>query len=111
MTAAGAAGSPKTVAVTLTVNPATPPGTGPVGAWGFDEASGRLRIDASGRGNTGTITGATRTPSGRHGSALSFDGVNDLVTVPDSAALDLTNRATLEAWVYPTVLEATTGRS
>ena len=60
--------------------------------------------DASGRGGTGTINGATRTPSGRHGSALSFDGVNDLVTVPDSAALDLTNRATLEAWVYPTVL-------
>ena len=58
----------------------------------------------SGRGGTGTISGATRTTSGRFGSALTFDGVNDLVTVADSAALDLTNRATLEAWVYASAL-------
>ena len=43
---------------------------------------------------------------GRFGSALTFDGVNDLVTVADSASLDLTNRATLEAWVNPTALGA-----
>jgi hypothetical protein len=104
VSAAGATGSPKTVAVTLTVNPTTPPGTGPVGAWGFDEATGPTTADASGRGNTGTITGATRTTSGRIGSALTFDGVNDWVTVPDAASLDLTNRATLEAWIYPTAL-------
>ena len=60
--------------------------------------------DASGRGNTGTISGATRTTTGKFGSALSFDGVNDMVTVADSASLDLTNRATLEAWVNPTAL-------
>ena len=92
------------MAVTLTVNPAPPPGGAPVGAWGFDEPNGTTVTDASGRGNTGTISGATRTTSGRFGSALTFDGVNDLVTVPDSAALDLTNRATLEAWVYPSAL-------
>ena len=106
VTAAGATGSPKTVAVTFTVNPVTPPGTGPVGAWGFDEASGATTADASGRGNTGTIAGATRTTAGRIGSALTFDGVNDWVTVPDAASLDLTNRATLEAWIYPTALNA-----
>ena len=44
------------------------------------------------------------TPSGRFGVALTFDGVNDLVTVADSASLDLTNRATLEAWVNPAAL-------
>jgi hypothetical protein len=101
VTAAGATGSPKTVAVTLTVNP---PGTGPVGAWGFDEATGTAATDASGRGNNGTISGATRTTSGKIGAALTFDGVNDWVTVPDAASLDLTNRATLEAWVFPTSL-------
>jgi dUTPase len=102
VTATGASGSPKTVAVTLNVAAA---GSGPVGAWGFDEASGVTTVtDASGRGNTGTITGATRTTAGRIGSALTFDGVNDWVTVPDAASLDLTNRATLEAWVYPTAL-------
>ena len=75
-----------------------------VGAWGFDEAGGTTTADSSGKGNTGTISGATRTTTGRFGSALSFDGVNDIVSVPDSASLDLTNRATLEAWVNPAVL-------
>ena len=75
-----------------------------VGAWGFDETGGTTTADASGRGNTGTISGATRTTAGKFGSALTFDGVNDLVTVADSASLDLTNSATLEAWVNPTAL-------
>ena len=107
VTAAGASGSPKTVSVTLNVASAPPAGTAPVGAWGFDEANGASVVDASGRGNTGTIAGATRTTSGRFGSALTFDGVNDWVTVPDSASLDLSNRATLEAWVNPSALGST----
>ncbi len=107
VTAAGASGSPKTVAVTLTVNSAPPPGTAPVGAWGFDETSGTAVSDGSGRGNNGTIAGATRTTAGKFGSALTFDGVNDWVTVPDAASLDLTTRATLEAWVYPSALGGT----
>ncbi len=102
--AAAASGSPKAVTVTLTVNPAPPAGSAPVGAWGFDETSGTGVTDGSGRGNNGTISGATRTPSGRFGSGLTFDGVNDWVTVPDSASLDLSTRATLEAWVFPTAL-------
>ena len=88
----------------MNVASAPPAGTAPVGAWGFDEASGPSVVDASGRGNNGTIAGATRTTSGRFGSALTFDGVNDWVTVPDSASLDLSNRATLEAWVNPSAL-------
>ena len=91
ISAAGASGSPKTVGVTLTVNPAPPAGTGPVGAWGFDETSGTAVTDGSGRGNNGTIAGAVRTTAGRFGSALTFDGVNDWVTVPDSTSLDLSN--------------------
>ncbi len=39
--------------------------------------------------------------SGRFGRALSFDGINDWVTVADAASLDLTNAMTLEAWVNP----------
>jgi len=35
---------------------------------------------------------------------LSFDGVNDWVTVNDSAALDLTTGMTLEAWIRPSSL-------
>jgi hypothetical protein len=92
------------VGVTLTVNPAPPAGTAPVGAWGFDETSGTGVTDGSGRGNNGTIAGAVRTTAGRFGSALTFDGVNDWVTVPDSGPLDLSTRATVEAWVFPTAL-------
>ena len=104
ISAAGASGSPKTVGVTLNVNPAPPAGTGPVGAWGFDETSGTGVTDGSGRGNNGTIAGAVRTTAGKFGSALTFDGVNDWVTVPDNTSLDLSTRATLEAWVFPTAL-------
>jgi hypothetical protein len=95
-------GSPKTVDVTLTVNPATPPGL--VGAWGFDAPSGATATDSSGGGQAGTIAGATRTTTGRFGGALSFDGVDDWVTVPDSNPLDLTTAMTIEAWVRPTAV-------
>jgi PKD repeat protein len=76
---------------------------GLVGAYNFEEPSGTTVVDASGKGNTGTISGATRTTQGRFGKALSFDGVNDWVTINDAASLDLTTGMTLEAWVYPTV--------
>jgi hypothetical protein len=60
--------------------------------------------NTSGKGNNGTISGATWTSSGRYGKALVFDGVNNWVTVNDAASLDLTTGMTLEAWVYPTAL-------
>ena len=48
--------------------------------------------DATGRGHTGTISGATRTTTGKTGRALSFDGINDSVSVPDANDLDLGDR-------------------
>ena len=96
-----AAGNVTTSApVSITVSNAAP--TGLVGAFGFDEVSGTSALDRSGLGNNGTVSGATRSASGRHGGALSFDGVNDSVSVPDAASLDLTNNMTLSAWVRPT---------
>ena len=80
----------------------TPP-PGLVAAYNFEEASGSTVVDASGKGNTGTISGASRITQGRFGKALSFDGVDDWVTVNDAPSLDLTTGMTLEAWVYPTV--------
>ena len=80
-----------------------PPALGLVAAYGFEEANGTQVVDSSGGANTGTVSGATRTPSGRFGAALAFDGVNDWVTVNDANSLDLTTAMTLEAWVFPTV--------
>jgi Concanavalin A-like lectin/glucanases superfamily/Fibronectin type III domain len=86
-----------------TVTASSPgPSAGLVAAYKFDEGSGTTVTDASGLGNHGTISGATRTTSGRYGRALVFDGVNDWVTIPDASSLDLTTGMTLEAWVYPT---------
>jgi hypothetical protein len=102
--AGGAEGSPRDVPVTLTVNPARS-ANGLVGAWAFDEASGDSVLDASGRRNTGTIMGATRT-EGQYGRGLEFDGEDDWVTVADSSSLDLTTGMTLSAWVKPAALGA-----
>jgi len=81
--------------------------SGPVAAYNFAEVSGSKVIDASGKGNHGTLSGPSRITQGRFGKALSFDGLNDWVTVNDAASLDLTTGMTLEAWVYPT--ESMTG--
>ena len=79
----------------------------PVAAYNFEEASGSKVIDASSQGNHGTRSGNSRITQGRFGKALSFDGLNDWVTVNDAASLDLTTGMTVEAWVYPT--ESMTG--
>src|SRR5262249_39770408 len=49
----------------------------------------------------GTITNAAWTAAGKFGSALSFNGANARVSVPDAASLHLTTGMTLEAWVDP----------
>jgi hypothetical protein len=76
---------------------------GLVAAFGFNENTGTTSADASGNGHVAAISGAAWTTAGHNGNALTFDGVNDLVTVADSASLDVT-RVTLMAWVRPTAL-------
>src|SRR5437762_2876263 len=71
-------------------SPVSAQATGLVAAYGFEEGSGLQAGDASGNGRVGTIAGATWTSSGRFGGALVFDGIDDLVSVADTAALDLT---------------------
>ena len=74
-----ASGNTKTsTTVTVTVNNTAT--TGLVGAYGFEETSGTTAVDSSGSGNPGTINGPVSTTAGKFGRALSFDGVNDLVT-------------------------------
>jgi hypothetical protein len=70
-------------------------------ALGFNENSGTTVVDASGLGNNGTTLNTTWA-TGKYGNALSFNGTNSWVTANNAAALNLTNRMTLEAWVYPT---------
>jgi glucose/arabinose dehydrogenase len=92
--------SAATFTTTFALGTPAPPGL--VAAYNFNEGSGTVATDASGNGNNGTITGAAWNTGGKYGQALSFDGVNDWVTINDSAGLDLTSGMTLEAWVWPT---------
>lgn len=72
----------------------------PVAAYAFDEGAGTVAYDSVGN-HDGTIEGAAWTEEGKHGGALEFDGVNDLVSIADSNDLDFTNAFTLEGWVHP----------
>jgi hypothetical protein len=80
---------------------------GLVAGWGFDEGAGAVARDASPDHNDGTLGGGVAwTTNGRYGGAVSFDGVDDRVTVADSASIDLTGPLTVTAWVRPTSLGA-----
>jgi hypothetical protein len=72
-------------------------------ALGFNENGGTTVVDASSLHNNGAVSNTTWT-TGKFGKALSFDGTNSWVTVNNATSLNLTNRMTLEAWVYPTTL-------
>jgi fibronectin type 3 domain-containing protein len=99
--------------VTVTVNNLPPDTSGLVGAYGFEEPSGTVATDSSSAGNTGTlVNGVARAAgAGRFGSALQFDGSNDMVTVPDATSLDFTTAMTVEAWVNPTTSGGSTWRT
>jgi len=71
---------------------------GLVAYWSFDEGSGSTVYDSSGYSNDGTIYGANWV-DGLSGKALSFDGTNDYVLIPDNDILDLSDDFTLEFWL------------
>lgn len=71
------------------------------GFWTFSEGSGTDAADSSGHGNDGTVSGATWSggaPLIGDVGGLSFDGVDDLVSVPDAAELDLSDELTIAFW-------------
>jgi hypothetical protein len=67
--------------------------------WKFDETSGTLADDTTGRLQDGTVNGGATWGTGYHAGGLTFDGVNDGVLVGTSAALTGTTDFTLSAWV------------
>ncbi len=81
-------------------------GSGLQAAYGFEEGSGTTVGDISGKGNVGTAAGTTWIAGGRYGKAIGL-GSGAMVTVNDSATLDLSSGMTLEVWVYPTNVNAT----
>ena len=80
---------------------------GLVAAYSFDAGSGTTLADASGNGHGGTVVGATWT-SGKHESALSFNGTNARVDLPALGTFYKTG-FTLEAWVKKSTTKLDTG--
>ena len=72
-------------------------GPGLLAAYSFDEGQGVTASDASGNGRTGTMVGAGWT-SGKNGSAVFLDGVDDRVDLPALGTFYRT-AFTFEAWV------------
>ena len=72
--------------------------TGLVSYWSFDDSANPGR-DYSGSGNDGTVYGATWTSSGEVGGALSFDGINDWVSIPQTFIFHESTDATLAFWM------------
>ena len=78
------------------------PGSGLIGWWKFDEASGTVASDSSGNGNTGTAHGATWTQGNIGGdAALSFNGTNAYVDCGANTSLAGGSALTVSAWVKP----------
>jgi len=73
----------------------------PVGCWAFNEPPGSTTAnDDSTFGNDGTyLNGPTLGVPGIAGTAVSLDGVNDLVRVPDASSLDVGDSFTAEGWI------------
>ena len=58
--------------------------------WTLDDTSGNLVIDHSGNGTNATNQGATINQTGIYGRAYLFDGVDDIIEIPDNIQINLT---------------------
>lgn len=75
-----------------------------VGAWTFDNisTSSNKVYDDSGNNNNGTIYNGAIQVDGLVGKALSFDGINDYVLIPDSISLSPLQSITIALWIKTT---------
>ncbi len=70
--------------------------------WRFEETSGTSAANSA-AGPAGTlVNGAATVLEGRSGRAVSLDGINDRVSIPDATSLRSTATLSIEVWVFPT---------
>jgi len=82
---------------------------GLVGYWSMDETTGTTVHNVNTESgiinttNQGIWSGNTTInySTGKIGTAISFDGVNDYITINHSSSFNNSNESTIEAWIYP----------
>ena len=70
--------------------------------------SGTTWSDLSGNNNSGTLTNGPTFSTGSLGSIV-FDGTDDYLNIPDSTAMQVGDVFTINAWIFPTNLNARYG--
>ncbi|HIE25713.1 TPA: LamG domain-containing protein [Candidatus Poribacteria bacterium] len=70
-----------------------------VGVWLFDEGKGNIVADSSEMGNDGETEGDPKWVAGKFGQGMEFDGVDDMVVIPDSDTLEFDEDFTLAVWI------------
>lgn len=75
------------------------PPNGLVGWWSGDGNANDLAA-----GNSGVLQNGAAFATGKVSQGFRFDGLNDFVSAPHSAALDLTGDLTIDAWINPTLI-------
>ena len=73
---------------------------GLVGNWTFNgpDMNATKALDTSGQGNHGALTNGPARAAGKVGQALSFDAVDDFVSVPNSSSIDTDNFTGHDHW-------------
>jgi hypothetical protein len=79
------------------------------GIWLFEEKDGAAIVDSSKNGNNGKAEATVKHVAGKFGSAISLNGVDAWVTVPDANSLDLQGAWTITAWIYVNATEVNWG--
>lgn len=86
--------------------------SGLVGYWHLDEGTATTTYDASGKSNIGTLTNGPTWQSGSNckaGACLSFDGINNYISIPSNSTLNPSSAITVEAWVKSATATYNTG--
>ncbi|MCL4761151.1 MAG: PKD domain-containing protein, partial [Burkholderiales bacterium] len=71
------------------VLPVFNPAALPEASFGFNEGSGTTAADATGNGHTGTLVNGPTWVPGKYDNGLSFDGVDDAVSVAGASSIEL----------------------
>ncbi len=73
-------------------------GSAPLAYWDLNEKTGLTAIDKSGTGINGTLEGGAKWTSGKFGSAIYFDGVDDRVNMGDVTTFDSQTGLSVSLW-------------